>query len=161
MNPALSVLLLWSLPVAAPHAQAADSGQARIRIDVLREVGDVDPNLYGVFMEPIRSSMDGLLSDPDPPLAGDDGFRTEYIEAAHELQLTNMRWPGGNYVASYDWQDGIGPKKERPVRREPAWGVLERNHVGTESTSTVRADGRSFRYALAPHSFTQIRVRVE
>ncbi|MGD8898373.1 MAG: alpha-N-arabinofuranosidase, partial [Acidobacteriota bacterium] len=133
MQTALAVLLLWSSPVAAPNPQAADSGQtATIKIDVLREVGDVDPNLYGVFMEPIRSSMDGLLYDPDHPLANQDGFRTDYIEAAHELQLTNMRWPGGNYVASYDWKDGIGPKEKRPVRRELAWGVLERNHVGTD-----------------------------
>jgi alpha-L-arabinofuranosidase len=133
MQPALAVVLLWSLPVGASSPPAKGSGQhARIKIDVLREIGDVDPNLYGVFMEPIRSSMDGLLYDPDHPLANDDGFRTDYIEAAHELQLTNMRWPGGNYVASYDWKDGVGPKETRPVRRELAWGVLEHNHVGTD-----------------------------
>jgi alpha-N-arabinofuranosidase len=130
---ALAVVLLWSLPLGASTQPAAVSGQdATIKIDVLRELGDVDPNLYGVFMEPIRRSMDGLLYDPDHPLANQDGFRTDYIEAAHELQLTNMRWPGGNYVASYDWKDGIGPKEERPVRRELAWGVLDRNHVGTD-----------------------------
>jgi alpha-L-arabinofuranosidase len=106
--------------------------QATIKIDILRQIGEIDRNIYGVFMEPIRNSMDGILYDPGHPLANDDGFRTDYIEAARELQLTNMRWPGGNYTASYNWQDGIGPKEERPVRRELAWGVNERNHVGTD-----------------------------
>jgi alpha-N-arabinofuranosidase len=132
-QPAVAVVLLWLLPLGASTQPAVVSGQdATIKIDVRRELGDVDRNLYGVFMEPIRRSMDGLLYDPDHPLANQDGFRTDYIEAAHELQLTNMRWPGGNYVASYDWKDGIGPKEERPVRRELAWGVLDRNHVGTD-----------------------------
>lgn len=131
---ALSVLLC-ALPGALglpTLPSAADAQDATIKIDVLRQIGDIDRNIYGVFMEPIRSSMDGLLYDPDHPLANEDGFRTDYIEAAHELQLTNMRWPGGNYVASYDWKDGIGPKEDRPVRRELAWGVLDRNHVGTD-----------------------------
>jgi alpha-N-arabinofuranosidase len=136
MKHARSVSILCALSLSASVIVALPAGasaqEATIKIDVLRQIGDVDPNLYGVFMEPIRSSMDGLLYDPDHPLANDDGFRTDYIEAAHELQLTNMRWPGGNYVASYDWKDGIGPKEGRPVRRELAWGVLERNHVGTD-----------------------------
>jgi len=135
-TPALAVALLApSLLCAAAPPGPTKAGSARdavIKIDVLRKIGDVDPNIYGVFMEPIRTTMDGLLYDPDHPLANKDGFRTDYIEAAHELQLTNMRWPGGNYVASYDWKDGIGPKELRPVRRELAWGVLDRNHVGTD-----------------------------
>jgi len=105
---------------------------ATIKFDVLRQCGDIDPNIYGVFMEPIRNLMDGLLYDPGHPLANKDGFRTDYIEAAKELGITNMRWPGGNYMASYDWRDGIGPKDERPVRRELAWQVLDRNQVGTD-----------------------------
>lgn len=109
------------------HAQ-----EATIKVDILRQIGEIDPNIYGVFMEPIRNSMDGLLYDPEHPLANEDGFRTDYIDAAKELKLTNMRWPGGNYTASYNWQDGIGPKEERPVRRELAWNVLDRNYVGTD-----------------------------
>jgi alpha-N-arabinofuranosidase len=106
--------------------------QATIKVDTSRVVGDIDRNIYGVFMEPIRTTMDGLLYNPEHPLANDDGFRTDYIEAARELELTNMRWPGGNYTATYHWKDGIGPKDERPVRRELAWNVLDRNQVGTD-----------------------------
>ncbi|HYQ58055.1 MAG TPA: alpha-L-arabinofuranosidase C-terminal domain-containing protein, partial [Draconibacterium sp.] len=88
--------------------------------------------IYGVFMEPIRNTMDGLLYDPDHPLANEHGFRTDFIDVAKELQLTNMRWPGGNYTLTYDWKDGIGPVDDRPVRRELAWNVLDRNRVGTD-----------------------------
>lgn len=106
--------------------------QATIKIDVLRQIGEIDRNIYGVFQEPIRNIVDGMFYAPDHPLANEDGFRTDYIDAARELQLPNMRWPGGNYVASYNWQDGIGPKDQRPVRRELAWNSLDRNQVGTD-----------------------------
>lgn len=122
----LALALLW-LSAASAAAQ-----QATIKIDVDRVIGDIDRNIYGVFMEPIRNSMDGVLYNPEHPLANGDGFRTDYIDAARELKLTNMRWPGGNYTASYDWKDGIGPRAERPVRRELAWNVLDRNRVGTD-----------------------------
>ena len=110
----------------------AAAQQATIRVDVSRTIGDIDRNIYGVFMEPIRNTMDGMLYDPGNPLANADGFRTDYIEAARELQLTNMRWPGGNYTATYNWKNGIGPKDQRPVTRELAWNVLDRNQVGTD-----------------------------
>ena len=86
---------------------------ATIKVDILRQVGEIDRNIYGVFMEPIRNSMDGLLYNPEHPLANEDGFRTDYIEAARELKLPNMRWPGGNYTLTYNWKDGIGPKEDR------------------------------------------------
>jgi len=105
---------------------------AIIKIDRLRQIGEIDRNIYGVFMEPIRNSMDGLLYDPEHPLANSDGFRSDYIEAALELKLPQMRWPGGNYTATYNWMDGIGPKENRPVRRELAWNVMDRNHIGTD-----------------------------
>ena len=54
------------------------------------------------------------------------------LDAARELQLTQMRWPGGNFAAGYDWRDGIGPKDKRPKRMELAWGVVESNQVGTD-----------------------------
>jgi len=136
----LFFVLLFVFPVFI-HGQTA-----KIKIDIDREIGEVDPNIYGVFMEPIQfdprrfgmpdakpsNTMYRTLYDPDSKLANEDGFKTDYIEAARELKLTNMRWPGGNYVAGYNWQDGIGPKDKRPVRKELAWGALDNNHVGTD-----------------------------
>jgi alpha-N-arabinofuranosidase len=113
---------------------------AVIKIDTERVIDDIDPRIYGVFMEPIGfnrngvsgNTMYGPVYNPDSPLANADGFNTAYIEAAKELRLNNMRWPGGNFTANYHWQDGIGPKDKRPVRRELAWGVNESNQVGTD-----------------------------
>ena len=119
---------------------------AVIKIDVDRKIGEIDPNIFGVFMEPISfdpakygikdaepgNTLYGPLYDPDSPLANKDGFKKNYIEAGRELKITNMRWPGGNYVAGYNWQDGIGPRDKRPVRKELAWGALDYNQVGTD-----------------------------
>lgn len=113
---------------------------ATIKIDVDRVIDKIDPRIYGVFMEPIGFNRGGVsgntlygpVYDPESPLANEDGFRTDYIEAARELQITNMRWPGGNFTAGYNWRDGIGPKDQRLRRPELAWGVVESNQVGTD-----------------------------
>ena len=119
---------------------------ATIKIDVDRAIGEIDPKIYGVFMEPIHfngarmglsdtvdfNTMYGNLYDPSSPLANEDGFRKDYIDALKELRVTNMRWPGGNFLMGYDWKDGIGPKDQRPVRINLAWGGKDNNHVGTD-----------------------------
>ena len=119
---------------------------AKINIDIDRTIGKIDPNIYGVFMEPIHfngrmmglpdtvefNTVYGNLYDPSSPLANKDGFRKDYIEAAKDLKITNMRWPGGNFVMGYNWKDGIGPKDQRPARINLAWGGIDNNHVGTD-----------------------------
>jgi alpha-N-arabinofuranosidase len=119
---------------------------AKIKIDVTRIVGEIDPKIYGVFMEPIHfngkmmglpdtvdiNTLYGNLYDPSSPLADENGFRKDYIDAMKELKITNMRWPGGNYVMGYNWLDGIGPKDKRPSRINLAWGGIDNNHVGTD-----------------------------
>jgi alpha-N-arabinofuranosidase len=135
-------LFLWL--IAVPMALPAQT--AKIKIDIDRTIGEIDPKIYGVFMEPIEfnpkrfgpddtmihNTLYGTLYDPASPLANENGFKKSFIEAAKELKITNMRWPGGNYVAGYNWQDGIGPKDQRPVRRELAWGAIDNNQVGTD-----------------------------
>ena len=119
---------------------------AQIKIDVDRTIGKIDPNIYGVFMEPIHFSgrrmglpdtlsfntIYGNLYDPSSPLADKNGFRKDYIDAGKELKVTNMRWPGGNFVMGYNWKDGIGPKDQRPASINLAWGGIDNNHVGTD-----------------------------
>ena len=136
--------MLFLLVFFFPLLTVAQS--ARITIDPTRVVGVINPMIYGAFMEPIHFSgrrmglpdtvsfntMYGNLYDPSSPLADANGFRKDYIEAAKEAGVTNMRWPGGNFVMGYNWQDGIGPKSERPARINLAWGGIDNNHVGTD-----------------------------
>jgi alpha-N-arabinofuranosidase len=136
----MKTLLLLALSLALVSPLGALAGTATIKIDVDRVVDQVDPRVYGVFMEPIGfnrpdlhfNTLYGPVYDPSSPLADEHGFRKDIIEAARELQLTQMRWPGGNFTASYDWRDGIGPREQRPKRRDLAWGVVEPNKVGTD-----------------------------
>lgn len=116
------------------------AGPATITIDVGRVIDAVDPRIYGVFMEPIGlhaggrtfNTLYGPVYDPGSPLADRYGFRRDIVAAARELQLTQMRWPGGNFTSGYDWRDGIGPKDQRPRRLDLEWGVVEPNQVGTD-----------------------------
>src|SRR4030042_2184640 len=114
--------LLLTLLLALPLSLSAQ--KARIKIDVDRSIGEIDPKIYGVFMEPIQFSgrriglpdtagfntLYGNLYDPSSPLADENGFRKDYIEGMKGVQITNMRWPGGAFAMGYNWQDGIGPK---------------------------------------------------
>src|SRR4051812_35414474 len=83
------------------------AGSATIKFDVDHAIAPVDPRIYGVFMEPIGfnrpelkfNTVYGPLYDPKSPNADEHGFRKDMLEAARELQLTQMRWPGGNFVA--------------------------------------------------------------
>jgi len=128
------LFVLLAIPLALPAQNAT------ITINTSRVIGEVDPNIYGVFMEPISMKIKGVatntlygpLYDPSSPLANKDGFKTNYIDAMKELKIQNMRWPGGNYTAGYNWQDGIGPKDQRPVREDLAWKGLDTNQVGTD-----------------------------
>ena len=128
------LLLLLLLPLTAAAQKAS------ITIDTARVVGHINPNIYGVFMEPIGGSRNGrnfntvygTLYNPGSKYANKDGFDTRYIDAAKELKVTNMRWPGGNHTADYHWMNGIGPKNKRPVLKELAWGYIDSNQVGTD-----------------------------
>jgi alpha-N-arabinofuranosidase len=136
--------LLFSLFLLIPAALPAQT--AKIKIDIDRTISPIDPKIYGVFMEPIQftgkeqglpetgslNTLYGSLYDPASPLANENSFRKDYIEAMKELKITNMRWPGGNYVSAYNWQDGIGPKAKRPARINLAWNGVDTNQVGTD-----------------------------
>ena len=136
--------IFFTLLIVLPFSLFSQT--AKIKIDIDRTIGEIDPNIYGVFMEPIHfngrrmglpdtvdfNTVYGNLYDPSSPLADENGFRKDYIDAMKELKITNMRWPGGNFVMGYNWQDGIGPKDQRPARINLAWGGIDNNHVGTD-----------------------------
>ncbi len=105
---------------------------AVIKVDFDRKVGIIDPNIYGAFVEPIRNVVYGSIYDPASPFADENGFRKDFVELVRELKIPVVRWPGGNYVSGYNWEDGIGPKDKRPARLDLAWHQVESNHMGTD-----------------------------
>jgi len=111
---------------------AAQAPQASIRIDTARKIGEVDPHLFGNFTEHLGRCIYGGIYDEGNPLSDADGFRKDVITAVKGLDVTLLRWPGGNFASGYHWEDGIGPKDKRPVRRDDAWGALESNRFGTD-----------------------------
>jgi alpha-N-arabinofuranosidase len=121
-------MILSGLMAGILRAQQA----AVIKIDLDRKTGEVDPKIYGAFVEPIRNVVYGTIYDPESPLADENGFRKDFVELVKELKVPVVRWPGGNYVSGYNWEDGIGPKDQRPARLDLAWNQIESNQMGTD-----------------------------
>ena len=111
---------------------AAQSKPAVIKIDSDRVIGEVDPHLFGNFTEHLGRCIYGGIFDEGSPLADENGFRKDVLEAVQGLGVTVLRWPGGNFASGYNWMDGIGPRDQRPARRDDAWGALESNRFGTD-----------------------------
>jgi len=107
----------------------AEAQNARIKLDIDRTIGEVDSLIYGNFLEHLGRAVYGGAYDPDSPHADEDGFRTDVIQASRDLNVSLLRYPGGNFVSNYHWKDGVGP--ERPDRLELAWHRIEPNTFGT------------------------------
>src|SRR4051812_47983485 len=105
--------------------------QARIKIDADRKIGDIDPKIYGNFAEHLGRCIEGGLFEEGSPLSDKKGYRKDVMQAVKDLDVTLMRWPGGNFSSNYNWKDGIGPRDQRPARLEMAWGTIESNRFGT------------------------------
>src|SRR3954466_10740158 len=117
----------------APWIARAQQGplKARVKIDTERVIGDIDPKIYGNFIEHLGRCIDGGIFEEKSPLSDASGFRKDVFDAASKLNVTQLRWPGGNFSSNYHWKDGIGPRDKRPPRLEMAWGTVESNRFGT------------------------------
>ncbi len=104
---------------------------ARIIVDKDFCVGEVDPRLYGAFIEHMGRAIYGGIYEPGHLTADDLGFRRDVLDLVRELRVPLVRYPGGNFVSGYDWRDGVGPVERRPRRLDPAWMSTETNEVGT------------------------------
>lgn len=105
--------------------------KATMIVDKDFRIGDIDKRLYGSFIEHLGRAVYGGIYEPGHPLADDMGFRKDVIEMVKELNVPIVRYPGGNFVSGYNWEDGVGPKEARPKRLELAWRTVEPNQVGT------------------------------
>ena len=105
---------------------------AQVLIDTEHHRGDVDPRLFGSFVEHMGRCVYTGIYEPGHPTADPDGFRGDVADLVRELGTTLVRYPGGNFVSGYHWEDGIGPRADRPRRLDLAWRGIETNQVGTD-----------------------------
>jgi alpha-N-arabinofuranosidase len=105
---------------------------AKIRIDLDRRLGTVDRRIYGGFIEHLGRCIYGGVFEEGSRLSDARGFRLDVLDAARDLRIPILRWPGGNFVSGYHWTDGVGPQDQRPRRMELAWQGEESNRFGTD-----------------------------
>jgi alpha-N-arabinofuranosidase len=104
----------------------------KITLHTQFQIGAVDPRIFGGFLEHLGRAVYEGVYDPDCAHADRDGFRTDVMGALCRLDMTAMRYPGGNFASGYHWLDGIGPVEQRPTVRDLAWQSLEPNRFGTD-----------------------------
>jgi alpha-N-arabinofuranosidase len=111
--------------------QTPSSSATRIFIDSRRTISPLDRNLFGSFLEHLGRAIYEGIYDPGSKLADSNGFRTDVLDEIKKLGVPIVRYPGGNFVSGYNWLDGVGPKKDRPVVLDKAWNSLNSNQFGT------------------------------
>ncbi|MDB1087732.1 alpha-N-arabinofuranosidase [Streptomyces sp. ACA25] len=115
---------------------------ARFTLDPAFAVGEVDPRLFGSFVEHLGRCVYTGLHEPGHPAADDRGLRTDVLDLVRELGVTAIRYPGGNFVSGYRWEDSVGPLEDRPRRLDLAWKSTETNRFGlSEFVDFVRKVG--------------------
>jgi len=105
--------------------------KAKVLMDRDFAIGHTDPRLFGAFVEHLGRCVYGGIYEPGHPTADARGFRKDVLALVKELGPTIMRYPGGNFVSGYNWEDGVGPVDRRPARLDLAWFSTEPNSFGT------------------------------
>lgn len=105
--------------------------KAKITLAKEFKIGEIDKRIYGSFIEHLGRAVYGGIYEPNHPTADEDGFRGDVIDLVKKLNVPIVRYPGGNFVSGYNWEDGVGPVEKRPKRLDLAWGTTEPNYFGT------------------------------
>lgn len=103
-----------------------------ITVNTHSSIGPVRRETFGAFIEHLGRCVYGGIYEPGHPSSDENGFRGDVTELVRELGVSTVRYPGGNFVSGYRWEDGIGPKDQRPKRLDLAWHSLEPNEVGID-----------------------------
>lgn len=104
--------------------------KASMILDRAYAIGKIDPRIYGSFIEHLGRAVYGGIYEPGHPTADKNGFRRDVIDLVRTLDVPVTRYPGGNFVSGFDWEDSIGPREQRPRRLDLAWFTTETNEVG-------------------------------
>ena len=112
-------------------------------------IGQIDPRIYGSFIEHLGRAVYGGIYEPGHPTADKYGFRRDVIDMVKKLDVPVVRYPGGNFVSGFNWEDSIGPRENRPRRLDLAWNTTETNEVGLhEFAAWCEAANTQLMYAI-------------
>ncbi len=123
--------------------------KAKMVVDKEFKIAEIDKRIYGSFIEHLGRAVYGGVYQPGHMSADENGFRKDVMELVKELEVPIIRYPGGNFVSSFYWEDSVGPVAERPKRLELAWRSLETNEIGlNEFSKWTRAVGAEVMMAV-------------
>lgn len=106
--------------------------KATISISPENQIAPIDDRIYSSFIEHMGRAVYTGIYEPGHPTADRQGLRQDVLDLIAPLNLPLIRYPGGNFLSGYRWEDGVGPKEQRPVRLDLAWQALEPNEFGTD-----------------------------
>jgi len=123
--------------------------KARLILDKDFAIGAIDKRIYGSFIEHLGRAVYGGIYEPSHPSADAEGFRTDVLDMVRRLNVPIIRYPGGNFVSGFNWEDSIGPREKRPQRLDLAWFTTETNEVGLhEFAHWAQKAGSEVMYAV-------------
>ena len=106
--------------------------KAAVSVSFRNEISEIDNRIYGSFIEHLGRAVYEGIYQPGNPNSDENGFRRDVMELVKKLGVPIVRYPGGNFVSGYNWEDGVGPKEKRPVRLDLAWFTTETNEFGMQ-----------------------------
>ena len=106
--------------------------KAKMIVDREFKIAEIDKRIYGSFIEHLGRAVYTGIYQPGHPAADEEGFRKDVIELVRELGVPIVRYPGGNFVSNFFWEDSVGPKENRKARLDLAWRTLEPNTFGID-----------------------------
>ena len=104
--------------------------KAKLVLDRDYSISKIDKRIFGSFIEHLGRAVYGGIYEPDHATADGNGFRSDVVDLVRELNVPITRYPGGNFVSGYNWEDGVGPRDKRPKKLDLAWFTTETNQVG-------------------------------
>lgn len=117
--------------IESPEPKTMTADEIRIRTNDV--IGRIAPEIYGHFIEHLGGCVyGGIWKGTDANIETEDGIRIDVLELLNPLSPPVLRWPGGCFADYYHWEDGVGPREERPQRLNLFWDGVETNEFGTE-----------------------------
>ena len=117
--------------------------KAKMILDRDFSIGQIDKRLYGSFIEHLGRAVYGGIYEPGHPTADKSGFRRDVMDLIRKLDVPIVRYPGGNFVSGFNWEDSIGPVETRPRRLDLAWATTETNEVGLHEFAEWAKDAQT------------------